>query len=186
LTAIATLLLVVSVGFGLFMVVGLIAGVGPNGHDVALHTPVTGSHVVGLPDGSIRPEHVDVLVRVRHASREQLAWAAGRDIVPGIVFVAAIWLVRSLLRSVRDGDPFTETNVRRLRALGLVVLIGTPLAIFLSSIFTGELAQSAGLPTSGTQITMPGIALIGGLALFVLAEVFAGGVQIRDDLDGTV
>ena len=186
LTAIVTLLLLVSVAFGAFLVVGLIAGIGPNGHEVVVHTQVDGAHVVGLPRGSIPPDHIDVLVRVRHADRQQLAWAAGRDLVPVVVFVTAIWLVRRLLRSVRDGDPFTGTNVRRLRSLALVVLIGVPLAIFVSSIFAGSLARSAGLPSSGTEITMPGAALLGGLALFVLAEVFRGGLRMRDDLEGTV
>src|SRR4051794_5899056 len=146
LTAIATLLLLVSVAFGTFLVVGLIAGIGPNGHEVAVHTQVDGAHVVGLPRGSIPPDHVDVLVRVRHADRQQLAWAVGRDLVPLVVVVTAIWLVRRLLRSVRDGDPFTETNVRRLRLLALVVLIGAPLAIFVSSMFASALARSADLP----------------------------------------
>ena len=186
LTAIVTLLLGASIAFGIFLLVGLIAGIGPSGHEVVVHTQVDATRVIDLPSGTIRPDHFDVVVRVRHATREQLGWAAGRDLVPGVVFVAALWLVRSLLRSVRDRDPFTEMNVRRLRVLALVVLIGVPVAIFVSSIFAGALARSAGLHSSGTQITISGPALLGGLALFVLAEVFAAGVRMRDDLEGTV
>jgi hypothetical protein len=186
LTAIATLLLVVSVAFGLFTLVGLIAGIGLNGHEVGVHAQVSGTQLTNLPSGSVQPDHLDVLVRVKHATRSQLGWAAGRDLVPGVVLVAALWLVRSLLRSVRDRDPFTESNVRRLRTLALVVLIGVPVAIFVSSIFASTLAHSARLHSSGTEITMPGPALLGGLALFVLAEIFAAGVRMRDDLEGTV
>ena len=103
-----------------------------------------------------------------------------------MVVVAVVWLLRGLLRSVRDGDPFTEANVRRLRTLALVVLIGVPLAGFLGSIFAGELATSAGLASRGTQLILPGTAFLGGLATFVLAEVFTAGVRLRDDLEGTV
>ena len=33
---------------------------------------------------------------------------------------------------------------------------------------------------------MPGNAFLGGLAVLVLSEVFAQGVRMRDDLEGTV
>jgi hypothetical protein len=100
--------------------------------------------------------------------------------------VAALWLLCRLLQSVRDGDPFTSTNVRRLRALAIVILLGVPLATFVSSWCEGELATSAGLRSAGTQLTMPGEAFVGGVGVFVLAEVFAAGVRLRDDLEGTV
>lgn len=186
LTGLSTLLLVVSIGFGVFLLVGAVAGFGPNGGAVAIHTDVDTGRVVDLPRGAMPPDHVDVTVRVNDASRAQLRWAAARDLAPGAVVVAAVWLLRGLLRSVRDGDPFTETNVRRLRALALVVLIGVPLATFVSSLFAGELATSAGLNGPGIQLTVPGNALLGGLAIFVLAEVFAARVRLRDDLEGTI
>lgn len=186
LTALSTLLLVVSIGFGVFLLVGAVAGFGPSGDEVAVHTQVDAEHVVDLPEGAVSPDDVEVTVRVRDASQEQHRWAAARDLVPGVLVVVAVWLLRGLLRSVRDGDPFTERNVRRLRALALVVLIGVPLAVFLSSIFAGELATSTGLDSPGTQLTLPGNAFLGGLATLVLAEVFAAGVRLRDDLEGTI
>jgi hypothetical protein len=91
-----------------------------------------------------------------------------------------------LLQSVRDGAPFTEANVRRLRALGLIILIGVPLATLVASWCASELAGTAHLPSAGIQLSMPGGAFVGGLGVFVLAEVFAAGVHLRDDLDGTI
>ena len=186
LTGLATLLLVGSIAFGAFLVVGAVFGFGPSGHDLGIHTEVAAARVVDLPTGAIAPEHVDVIVRVRHATTEQIRWIAARDLAPGVIVVAAIWLLRALLASVRDGDPFTERNVTRLRALGFVILIGVPLATFVSSLCAGELATSAGLKGPGTVLSLPGNAFLGGLALFVLAEVFAAGVRLRDDLEGTV
>lgn len=183
LTGLATLLLILSIGFGVFALVGAVAGFG--GDDVAVHARVEAERVADLPPGTVAPADVEVTVRVRNASREQLRLAVARDLAPGVAFIAAIWLVRGLLRSVRDGDPFTERNVGRLRALALVVLIGVPLAGFVGSSFGSELAVSAGL--EGTvHLGIPPGAFLGGLGAFVLGEVFAAGVRLRDDLEGTV
>jgi hypothetical protein len=186
LTRLSTLLLVASIGFGVFLLVGAVAGFGPSGDEVAVHSQVDAERAADLPEGTLSPDDIDVTVRVRDATREQLRWAGARDLAPVAVVVAAIWLLRGLLKSVRDGDPFTGANVRRLRALALVVLIGVPLSAFVGSHFAAELATSAGLDSPGTELTMPGNALLGGLATFVLAEVFAVGVRLRDDLEGTI
>lgn len=185
LAGLSTLLLVLSIAFGVVLVVGAVAGFSPSGHEVAVHTDVATRHVADLPLGAMPRDHVDVAVRVRHATRSQIGWAAGRDLTPGIVVVTVLWLLRGLLRSVRDGDPFTPTNVQRLRALALVVIIGVPMAILIASLFASSLANSAGLH-SAIRLSMPGNTLLGGLALFVLAEVFATGVRLRSDLEGTI
>jgi hypothetical protein len=186
LTWLSTVLLVLSIGFGLFLLVGAVAGFGPSGHEVAVHTRVAATRVAELPKDAVEPDDVGVTVRVRQASREQTRWAAARDLAPGIVVVAAVWLLRGLLTSVRGGDPFTNKNVTRLRALGLVVLVGVPAAGLVSSAFESALANSAGLDGSGIHLAIPGNAFLGGLAVFVLAEVFAAGVRLRDDLEGTI
>lgn len=186
LTRLATLLLVVSIGFVAFLAAGAVAGFGSSGGAVAVHTRVATQGIADLPRGTVAPSDVTVTVRVPDATPAQLRWAAARDLPPGILLVAVLWLLRTLLRSVRDGDPFTTTNVARLRALAAVILIGVPLAGLASSIFAGELATTAGLDGLGTQLTMPAAALLGGMALFVLSEVFASGVRLRDDLEGTI
>jgi hypothetical protein len=186
LTGLATLLLVASVAFGAFLLVGTAFGFGANGHEVGVHTQVSATRLVDLPPGAEPPGPVGVLVRVRHASPAQIRWTDARDLAPGIVVVIAIWLVRGLLVSVRKGDPFTPRNVVRLRALGLTVLVGVPLAMLLSSICASQAAEIAGLPTTGANFSLPGGALLGGLVALVLAEVFAKGLGLRHDLEGTV
>lgn len=186
LTGLATLMLIVAAGFGLYLLVGAAFGVGPDGHDVGIHTRVAGSRLTGLPQRSLPPNDLDVIVRVSDASSSQIRWVAARDLAPGALIIGALWLLRGLLVSVRDGVPFTETNVRRLRALGLIILVGVPLATLFSSWCASELAATAHLPSKGLQLSMPGGAFVGGLGVFVLAEVFAAGVRLRDDLEGTV
>ena len=186
LAGLATVLLVASIAFGLFLVVGAVTGFGPSGDDVAVHTRVEADRVVDLPDATVSPDEVDVVVRVREATTEQLRWAAARDLAPVVLVIATLWLLRGLLRSVRDGDPFTETNVKRLRTLGVVVLVGVPLANLISSLCATELANSAGFDGPGTSLTLPANAVLGGLAAFVLAEVFSHGVRLRLEQEGTI
>jgi hypothetical protein len=185
LTNLATLLLVVSVGFGLMLLAGAVGGFAP-GSDVAAHADVPGSQLRGFPHDTVVPDHVDVVVRLRHPTHEQVRWANGRDLVPLLVMLAGLWLVRQLLVSVRDSGAFSEDNVRRLRILALLVLVGTPIALTIRSMFETSLATSAGLHGPGTELSLPGGAVIGGLTLLVLAEVFASGVRMRTDLEGTV
>ncbi|MEY2474389.1 MAG: hypothetical protein QOK28_3718 [Actinomycetota bacterium] len=186
LAGLATLLLIAAVIFGAVLLVGMVGGFGPNGHEVAVHTTVPASRVSRLPKSTVAASDVKVLVRVRHATKQQQRWASARDLVAVVLVGAVLWLLRGLLRSVRDGDPFVEPNVRRLRELALLVLIGIPVAGVLTSMFASQLADSAGLHSGGTHVSLPGNAFLGGLALFVLAEVFASGVRMRADLEGTV
>ena len=186
LVGLSTLLLGLTIVFGAFLVGGAVAGFGPGGDEVAVHSRVDVERLAELPHDVVRPDTVDVTIRVRDASEKQIRLAAARDLAPGIVVGVAVWLLRGLLLSVRDGDPFIARNVRRLRVMALVVLIGVPLAAFVASLFASELASSAGLDSGGVQLSMPGNAFLGGLAVLVLSEVFAQGVRMRDDLEGTV
>ena len=186
LTALSTVLLVVAVSFGAFLLVGALFGFGPGGHEVVVQSQVEPKSVVDLGPHAVLPQTLDVAVRIPDASRAQIGWAAARDLVPILVMVGGLWLVRGLLRSVRAGDPFAEVNVTRLRGLAALLLVAVPVAVFLGSIFGGELASSAGLTHPGTTVSIPGGAFLAGLAVLVLAEIFAVGVRLRSDLEGTV
>jgi Protein of unknown function (DUF2975) len=100
--------------------------------------------------------------------------------------IAILWLLRGILFSVRQGDPFTQANVRRLRAIGLALLIGTPVAELLMSAFDQALTSSVRAPGSGLSFSVPGTGVVAGLGVFVLAQVFAHGVRLREDVEGTV
>jgi hypothetical protein len=90
------------------------------------------------------------------------------------------------------GDPFGAANVRRLRGIGFVLIVGAPVvelinyglrtALYNDLPATGSPALDIGAP----GFSLPAGALLGGLGAFVLAEVFAYGVRLREDVDGTV
>jgi hypothetical protein len=182
---IATLLLVIAVGFGVFILVGAAFGYTP-GNEIAVHTVVPSDRLGALAAGEVVTQSIDVAIRVHDPSSEQSVWFVLRDLPAGIVVIAATWLVRGLLRSVRDGEPFAGSNVTRLRALAAVVLVGIPLAELVRSAFAERLATSVGLAGPGITLGVPGNAILGGLALIALSEVFSEGIRMRDDLVGTV
>lgn len=102
--------------------------------------------------------------------------------------VAFLWLVRRLLISVREGDPFTAANVRRLRAIGFVLIIGLPLSTYIGEQLEMWLARSSTVGEIGHFVVTSNIEDVPviGLLVFVLAEVFAHGVRLREDVEGTV
>ncbi len=143
-------------------------------HGVALPTGLR------APNGNLRVEaHI---VRPDMAARVLLA----------LFFVVAIGLfaygivqVRRVLGSVRSGDPFVIDNVHRLRTLGGLFLAAPAVDSVLMAI-----ATSAALPDNVHNATVhfgiPMAAWIGAALLFVLAEVFAHGVRLREEVEGTV
>lgn len=95
-------------------------------------------------------------------------------------------LLRRIVDSVGDGDPFVPVNADRLRsmawlslALQAVIIAATPLMIWFDAlpekpnVHHGESGFSVG-------------ALVTALLLFILARVFRVGSQMREELEGTV
>ena len=100
----------------------------------------------------------------------------------GLVHVVLRWL-RSIVDSVRAGDPFISENAWRLRAIAWCVLAGQGLSLLVVAIAAAisNKAQPVDLG-EGFSFT-PWLAV---LLLFVLAEVFAHGERMRGELEGTV
>ena len=103
---------------------------------------------------------------------------------------AVLWLLRGLARSVRQGDPFGAANVRRLRRLGLLFLLGYPVMVTITRLLQDWLVTTLPvLPLGGIGTTLDVInifALLAGLGMFLLAEVFAHGLRLREDVEGTI
>lgn len=107
--------------------------------------------------------------------------------VIGLFGAALVHLVltnlRSVVDTVRQGDPFIAENARRLRAIAWYVMAGEALRLIVVAI-------AAALSTDAQPVDMgdgfsfaPWLAV---LLLFVLAGVFTEGSRMRADLDGTV
>ena len=89
----------------------------------------------------------------------------------------------SIVKTVREGDPFVAMNAIRLRTIAWILV-----AMQLLSIVIGTIGKSISTPEHPVRLDA-GFSTNGWLAVvltFVLAGVFAAGTRLRDDLEGTV
>ena len=100
----------------------------------------------------------------------------------GIATLVALRALKGIVASVGAGDPFVMANAGRLRRIGWALL-------FLQLLEAPGLLIAGHFPSLGAAAPEPGLSLGGWLAvlmLFVLAQVFAAGTAMRDDLAGTI
>jgi Protein of unknown function (DUF2975) len=145
---------------------------------------------IHLPPGLRHDGWLATTAQVKHPTAAQEALAAAMDLTQLTLFIAVLWLLRGIVRSVRLGEPFGAGTVRRLRGIAGVLLIGAPIVEAINEGLRTELfdrlspAQQTGVGTAG--YTIPGALLIAGLGALILAEVFAQGLRLREDVEGTV
>jgi DUF2975 family protein len=189
-----TLLLALGIGFGTFL--ALDAGVGAvrggdrlvSGRNLDVHVQLPPERV-RLPEGIRHSGWLPVTVQIHDPTATQILLSFGMDLSQVVLFVAVLWLLRGIARSVREGDPFVPSNVRRLRAIGFwLVLGGIAVEVVNASLRTALYdrlpATFGNIGTEGFNI--PGNFLLAGLGAFILAEVFAHGLRLREDVEGTV
>lgn len=136
------------------------------------------------------PVNVDIV--------EPSLWQRVIVTVPGLVWLAlafvVLWLLRRVARSAAEGEPFRAPNVARLRWVGALFLLGYPLATLVEGTFTewlfsADVWRGGPLPPGGiaTEFSLvSGPAILAAVSLFALAEVFAYGARLREDVDATI
>jgi hypothetical protein len=104
---------------------------------------------------------------------------------------------RRLFRSVKHGDVFTAVNVRQMRWIGGIIIIGGVLfrlLIFWQTAVTVAFAQ-ANISVDGVSFLSPGQysswltfeqSIVAGLVILALAEVFNQGIVLKQDTDLTI
>jgi hypothetical protein len=192
----ATLMLVLTAVFGAVVVASIVVGVARHGdsllygHVLEVPLRLSPDDVAGLPP-DVRPHGWPAVdVRVAGPTTEQTVLRSVQDVGPLLLLLAGLWLLRGFLRSVLAGDPFGAANVRRLRGVGFILVLGAPLVELLNHSLRQQLfdnlpphpSLNLGLP----GFAIPGNALVGGLGAFILAEVLAYGLRLREDVEGTV
>jgi hypothetical protein len=194
-----TAYLVLTVIFWIAVVAGLIVvahrlfGFGQDSGTLTLPASISVQDV-RLPEAFEIGGPMRVNVDVRHPSLSQRVIATVPPLVWWTLALAVLWLLRKVARSAARGDPFQGANVTRLRWLGVIFLLGFPLATIVEGYFT-DWFFSAGvwtggsLPPGGIAIGFPvvnGPAILAAVSLFALAEVFAYGARLREDVDATI
>jgi hypothetical protein len=132
----------------------------------------------------------DVTADVSDPTAKQMLLRSAMDLGQLALFVAGLWLLRGFAGSVKAGDPFGAANVQRLRGLGFLLVVGAPVVELLNWSLRQSLYHA--LPPNrfgniGVEgFELPAGALLGGLGAFILAEVFAYGLRLREDVEATV
>lgn len=113
-------------------------------------------------------------------------------LVPGLLVVALVaagaGLLLAVVRSLRAGDPFTPRNARRLTRLAVLVLVGGLGVQVVGDLVHTQLLAAA-LPAGQDRPLALDLALWPApvaTALFFIAEVFARGARLREDVEGLV
>jgi hypothetical protein len=123
---------------------------------------------LGMPEGQI------VLVG---------AFALLAALVCVLLLTFAIMLTTRIVESAMEGNPFVAKNADRLMQIGWLLL-----AIEVSGWFIGP-AIIAMVPeklADGITFDTSVVGLLGVLLIFVLAQIFRHGTELRADLEGTV
>jgi hypothetical protein len=193
---VVTAILVFVLALGVLRTASTVAsGLGSDGQlDVATTVPRSDVRSPLLGPGVEPSGDLPVTVTIERPTSLQILLAVAKDLAPLLIGLAAIWLVWGVARSTRVSDPFGAANVRRLRLLAFLILVGAtvlPLlgsglqdALFSTANATGSRLEDGAVGTGGVAFsTAP---LVAGLLVLVLAEVFAHGVRLREDVEATV
>lgn len=114
------------------------------------------------------------------------------DLLPGLLtfglIAAGCWLIIAVMATIASGDPFVAANVRRLRLLAALLLIGPMVVLFVDLPVHGALLGSMDLggldPAVSLELAWP--SFIAGMVVALLAEAFKAGSRLRDDVEGLV
>jgi Protein of unknown function (DUF2975) len=114
------------------------------------------------------------------------------DLAPGVLSVGLIAtgcvVIIAVMRTIAAGDPFVASNVRRMRQLAALLLVGPFFTFFLSMSAHGALlgdVDLGSLPLSA-HLDIPWAWFIAGMVMALIAEAFKAGSRLRDDVDGLV
>lgn len=107
------------------------------------------------------------------------------------VFIFILIQLRNFLETLQDGDPFTKENARRIKIIGLVIIIselGIKLAMIGSAAIVDSAARIEGAKLIWGELisafSLPSIFL--GIVVLIIAEIFRLGVKIKDDQELTI
>ena len=113
---------------------------------------------------------------------------AGTSLLLACLAGAGLLLYRTL-RTIRLGAPFDPDNPRRLRVIGLLVIVGGLGGQALDAFARFALLDAAGPVTPSPVVTSASLDLtwaVAGLVVLALAEAFAVGRRLSDDVTGLI
>ena len=148
--------------------------------------------VPGLAAAGIRHSEADYSLLLPDPSTRQRLL----DLAPGVGYVllaaAIAWLLLRVMLTIGRGEPFDPANVRRLRALALVLVVGWTVVSFAEAAGTVAILADVDLDAAGVgggpraALAFPVVPIVVGLATAMVAEAFKAGARLQDDLEGLI
>jgi len=189
--AVITVLFAVVATYGAFLLVNDAVGLARHGDTLVGTVPLRvqiSPTAIALPSGIHADGVVTTTLQVENPSARQVAFAAILDAGNIAFYLGILWILRGIAVAVRKSEPFAKDVASRLRAIGLLLLIGSPIlqgvSMAVSGAMVGRLPLSAGLEPAGYEF--PDGAIVAGIVALALAQVFVLGMRYREDSEATI
>jgi hypothetical protein len=162
---------------------------------VALTTPEA-EVPVPLPRGDLPPgarlevASDQLMLRAWDSTVAEQLTSRGDMVLFGLAASAASMLLRRLLLSIAEGQPFRAGNARRIAALAALVAVAGTVGPVLPELAALMVLDRVGLAEPGgpfrVGVSFPLTALLVAPVLLALAEAFRRGAELADDVRGLV
>lgn len=204
---ITNLALYVSIGIALLVVIALIFTVNDEGQltsawDIEVREQLTDFQVISENASIDDPKIVINKGGIQFASRS-ISYYILKSIDAVIVIlpvILIILLLRKTVRSIQLQHPFTKENVLRIKYIAFILILISPYSLIKSLIYRSYIVNNIDVAgkvytnifslSSGTNkneiwlnLDINFQALLTGIVLLVIAEVFRAGVLIKEDND---
>jgi hypothetical protein len=143
-----------------------------------------GNHL-GIP-AVLHPDDIPSAVEITRDT----VFAVGMPVVGALlagalVFALIFHLTAKIVESANLADPFVGQNASRLNQIGWL-LLGVQMAGWCMTLLLEPLLQKIPGARDGLMFDLSPIGLVGVLLIFVLAQVFRRGSEMRAELEGIV
>lgn len=119
------------------------------------------------------------------------SWIGSVVAAPFMALIAfVLGELRAVFRSLREGSPFVAANARRLRRIGLGILVFEALRVVVTATVVAPAIESLRIVVEGNRMRVDAwpdwTLLFLAFAVLVLAEVFRRGTKMQDEQALTV
>jgi hypothetical protein len=169
--------------------------VNPPDVEIGLSVPaafrlVPSAHTVPGVSGAENVRIINARGDLRFSPRNRVV-VANAAVFLIIVFAAGIWVLgqlRGVFRTLRAGQPFVPANAVRIRRIAYAVILSELAHVVISYAVTRYVMTNFSLDgvLFETRLEMDGMAIVYGLIILVIAEVFREGTRLDQDQSLTI